>query len=259
MNKFSINRFALLMQKNLYENSKNFLKILAIFFGILFVMVISNRHQDYRALMMLPKMYQVGFVVLATLVAGTAFSNLRTKERSMSYLSLPATTLEKLLAELFVSTVVFFAIYVFSFYIFNFLMILFGQAVSVSFEVGFVDIFDQTTMSIYHYTLIGQSILLAGAATFMRRPMISTGFTLFVVVVIYLLYGLAFFHLFMDNDFHHVNLSPKGAYVITNNFTVKTDLPYTTNIVNMAKYLFDYALAPLMWIVAYLKLKEKQV
>ncbi len=250
------------MQKNIYENTKNFLKGLAIFFGILVVIILSSMTNHFVALKQLPEMFQIGFIILAAIVAGTAFSNLRTKERTMSYLSLPATTLEKLLAELLISTIVYFVVYVLAFYIFNFLMILFGESVDVRFKVEMVDIFSKKMLTTYHYVIIGQSILFAGAATFMKRPLLSTGFTIFVIGVIYVFYTMGIAYFLEQSNYKAFSSSIRGGayiYLYEDNRIAKIELPYTSSLITGIKYLVYYALAPIFWLVAYLKLKEKQV
>ncbi len=259
MNTISIKRIALLMQKNIYENSTNFLRGFAIYFGILMVIIMSTMYTDFIALQNIKVMYVAGFIILGTVASGTAFSNLRTKEKSMSYLSLPATTFEKLLAEFIISTIVFFVVYAATFYIFNFLMILFGELVDVSFEIKIVNIFNEFILTLYWYFIIFQSVLFAGAATFMKRPLLRTGFTLFLAGVIYLLYGITLVYFikeyFTDSIPHaHINI-----FENVNTPYNKVELSYTTLLVKTARYLFDYALAPIFWVVAYLKLKEKQV
>ena len=41
--------------------------------------------------------YVAGFVIAGVFISGMAFTNLRSKEKTMTYLSLPASTVEKLI------------------------------------------------------------------------------------------------------------------------------------------------------------------
>ncbi len=258
MESFSIKRIALLMQKNIYENTKGFLKGLSILFGAFMVIILFTMYDNFSALKTMNFFYNAGFIVTGILVAGMAFSNLRSKEKTMSYLSLPASTIEKLLAELLISTVVFFAVYVSAFYIFNFLMILFGQVVNV--EVELVNIFREEVLMKYWYFIIFQSIAFAGAATFRKRPLLSTGFSLFVAGNAIILY-LLIFAMILKNTGQPTSIAVDslGIHDIDTNSDVSDLFPYSMFIVNTAKNLFYYATAPVFWTVAYFKLKEKEV
>ncbi len=259
MNTISIKRIALLMQKNIYENFTNFLRGIAIYFGIVIVMIISTIYKGFNAINGLPQMYFTGLIILGMIVAGTAFSNFRSKEKSMSYLALPATTLEKLLAEFIVSTVIFFVAYTAIFYVFNFLIIIFGDLVGIQFEINFVNIFTGKFFENYRNFIIIQSVLFAGAATFTKRPLLRTGFTLFMVGVVYFLYALIltyFVEKYIESNFAFLHVEGMQTFDPYNN---RVQLPYSTAIIKTAEYLFSYALAPIFWVVAYLKFKEKQV
>lgn len=258
MNSFSINRLALLMQKNIYENSKNFLKGISILFGVFTVIIIFSMPSNFEALSYIPIYYQVGFAIIGIVVSGMAFSNLRSKEKTMSYLSIPASTFEKMLSELLISTIVFYVVYILLFYAFNFVMFLFGQVVDV--PVDFINIFEEETLEKYWDLIIFQSIMFAGAATFMKRPLLSTGFSIFLAGIAILLYVVIFGSVLKATGLPSgITMSEYGVHLNNQQNNLNELFLYSSFIVTTAKNLFYYATVPVFWTIAYLKLKEKEV
>ena len=119
---FSIKRILLLMQKTAYENVKFVLIGLVTVFGIFSIILFLNGLDDGDAWGKMQAFYVAGFIISGFFISGMAFTNLRTKEKTMSYLTLPASTLEKFISELLLTTVGFIVIYTAIFYVFNFVV-----------------------------------------------------------------------------------------------------------------------------------------
>ncbi len=250
---FSIKRILLLMQKTAYENAKLVLIGLATVFGFFSVFLFFNGLNDGDAWGKMHTFYVVGFIVSGFFISGMAFTNLRTKEKTMSYLTLPASSLEKFISELLLTTVGFAVIYTVIFYIYNFAVYLIGTPFNL--EVNFIDLSDHWVIEGFMYYVILQSIFLAGAATFRKAPLFFTIFTVFiagiVIMIFVMIISLGFKEYLESSDI--VNFQFDGS-----DYDIEADIE-NHFLVRFPKFMFYYLTAPIFWLVTYLKLKEKEV
>ncbi len=269
MNDFSINRVALLVQKNIYENYKNYLKGLLIYFGLMVVgSLIYRILSNLSVIGFIDKIFIISFLTLGVIFAGMSFSNLRTKEKGISYLSLPSTALEKLLAELIVTIFIFFIVYILMFYVYNYAMIAFSLIKDPSIKPVLIDPFSRHNFSPGYIILINlQSTMLVGALYFNKRPLIYT--FLFLVIFSLILFANAYLINNYINYYFDIKYSSFGNRIengknfydvyLDKNFYKDLDIPCYTILKNVFEYFIKYVYAPVLWVVAYFKLKEKQV
>jgi hypothetical protein len=250
---FSIKRIVLLMQKSLYENAKYVLTGLTTVFGIFTVVLFFSALDDGEAWKNMQNFYVIGFIISGLIVSGMAFTNLRTKEKSMSYLSLPASLLEKLISELLLTTIGFIIMYTIIFYVFNIIVYIIGAPFNL--HANILNIFTSEVFEGYLIYIILQSVLLAGAATFRKAPLFLTLFSLFVagmaLVIIIVIIALSFKGYIEHTGLENINIDKNDFKLIGGN-------PENHWLIQIPKYMFYYVTAPLFWVVAYFKLKEKE-
>ena len=250
---FSIKRILLLMQKTAYENAKLVLIGLVTVFSFFSVFLFLNGLDDGDAWEKMQVFYVVGFIISGIFISGMAFTNLRTKEKTMSYLTLPASTLEKFISELLLTTVGFIVIYTAIFYVFNFVVYLIGS--SFNLHANIINLFDMEVLEGFMYYVILQSIFLAGAATFRKVPLFFTIFTVFVAGIVIMIFvmiiSLGFKEYIESSDI--VNFQFNGS-----DYDIEADMK-NHFLVRYPKFMFYYLTAPIFWLVTYFKLKEKEV
>ena len=248
---FCLKRVFLLMQKTLYENIKFVIIGLSTIFTVFSVIIFFSQVNEERSWEYMEVFYLTGYFISGIFVSGMAFTNLRTKEKAMSYLILPASTFEKYLSEWILTTFGFTILYTLIFYLFNFILLLFGTSYS---SPNILDLTDSRIINGFQHYFIIQSLFLAGAATFKKVPIFYTGFTLFVLGLILSIFGLSLSYILkeileaynvqdfektMDTHFYNYNFS---------------DL----TIAKVPAYFYWYFMAPIFWIVGFFKLKEKE-
>jgi hypothetical protein len=241
------------MQKTVYENVKYILTGLTTVFGIFTIILFFSAIDDGEAWKYMQNFYIVGFIISGLVVSGMAFTNLRSKEKAMAYLSLPASLLEKLIAEIILTTIGFIIIYSIIFYVYNFFIYLIGTPFNL--HANILDIFNKEVFEGWLLYIILQSLLLAGAATFRKAPLFFTLFSIFAaglaILIIVVLMALSFKGYIENAGLEHMNIKNDDIILgkrFENHF-----------LIQFPKFMFYYVTAPLFWIVAYFKLKEKEV
>ena len=237
------------MQKTLIENGKYAFVVIITVFGIFSVFIFLNMAFGWSGGRSMEAFFKTGYLISGFFISGMAFSNFRSKEKTISYLALPASLTEKFISELLLTTIGFTVIYTFTFYIFN-------SAFYFIRPVTFVNIADIGILKTIKYYLILQSVFLAGAATFRKAPVFFTGFVLFIAGVIFaIVVALLFRELSGIVSSSHIEyFSSRTLNKLFHYSNYKDDLLYV-----VPRFMFTYLLAPVFWIVTYLKLKEKEV
>lgn len=255
---FDFRRFGLLVKQNFIHNYRMMLICLIGFCGGLFMLLLlvqaMNKFDTWTRDAYINTFLAI-FIALGLLYSGTSFPGLRSRERTFSYLLIPASTFEKFLLE-FLSRIVLFLVAVPLLYWAVFTTEgFFLQAIHNKFVFQPYSYSDLTMLrflpSDLTRWLVGMSFALGlllftlpfvGAATFMKYPLPKT---LFSVAVIFL------FHVFLVYFFLEI---------------LKFDGPHDGKILGMdgddfIKFLTVYGIIGniILLTATYFKLKEREV
>ncbi len=227
------------MIRELYSRKKGLLITLGATVGVMFL--ISIFISGVTPHINLSGFYYAGLYISGIIVAGTAFSDFRKKETSMMYLTLPASTFEKLKSQVLIVSVGFLIFYIVAFYLFWVLIALWRLILDL--ETPFFNIFTDPNFLLSILKLwFWQSLFLIGSIAFSKSPLIKTMTLIFTVLV---LLGLFVLFLMTKITFDQMH-STSSSFAMS----------YNKNIFD--SWLF-YLLIPVFWITAYFKLKEKEV
>ncbi len=242
-----------MMQKTLYENGKSVIIGISALFGVfillLLISLLNNGGNLWHNLM---PFYYAGFIIAGIYISGMAFSSFRSKEKTISYITLPASVLEKFISEWLLTTIGFAIGYTIIFYVFNFILMLFGSMLNI--EVGIINVFDFDTVSLFPKYIIGQAMYLAGAATFKKAPFFKTLFSLFLFSM-FLVVWLSVLAYFLKGTFESFSFGYNGTVNIGNNGSYEFENRW---FLQGVKIFYYYLSAPAFWLYTYFKLKEKE-
>jgi hypothetical protein len=193
----------------------------------------------------MPYFFAGGYVFTSTI-----FSELRTAHRGYLYLTLPASTFEKLTVSWFISSVLYVIAAIAVLFFINVLL----MAVAIIFSANHVplfNLFDPSILRIYAVYMVTQPVFVLGAIYFRRVNFLKTLLSLFAVGIAIAIYTSLAARLIV---FHNFNSIQFGNYIPENmqDFFQNTFAPTVTN-------LFWYCLAPFFLVVSYFRLKERQV
>jgi len=264
-NYFNITRFIALLKRDVFENARSVLLALFTILGIYTViLVLSAIISNNVTLAVVPnKVYYVLFFIAGIFISGMAFSDFRNKEKTMYYLMLPASSLEKFLSMLLLTTVGFAIIYTTLFAGFNLLNILILKSILGAVSVPFMDFAFADFINIFLVYLTVQSLFLLGATMFKKSPLFYTFLFSFVAAILYSFVQVMMAK-YLFSDLIDVVSSSKGNYVVSTPSSISFVTMYkggdTSTISLQVSHIFFAYLLPLsLWVAAWFKIKEKEV
>jgi hypothetical protein len=264
---FSFNRFTLLVLKHWADNKKRYgLSVLA-FMGLLiawFVFIILIDDDESMGEEIQKITYFLSLFAIGTFYASQYFRDLGSRAKGINFLLVPASSFEKLLCGFLYTVLFFFVAFTGVFYFVDYLMITISNTFGGTNE-SLINVFDvflirannDPGVSLLTFYFLVQSAFLLGSIYFEKYSFIKTIISGFVV----------FFLLFCLVYFLYDFFLPRGEYnsVFLTSFRVVSD-GTTDHLVNVPawiakvfSFLVMYAMAPFLWMVAYYRLKEKQV
>ena len=214
----------------------------AAVFGLLLIVTLGAAILAPAELFDVREFYIPVFYIGGLIFTSQIFSELHSQNQSYSLLTLPASTLEKLLGAWFITSPLYVVLYsVLSFIIFSLGSLVAGQPSSI------VLFFTESYWhSIASYMVI-QTIFLWGACYFRNYNFLKTGLSIIVLFLVAGLYLISLYYFILD----HQPITPQN----------KEELNYFNhNIFSpTAEFLFWVILAPYMLVTTYFTLKERQV
>ena len=274
-NTLNAGRFGAYFKKHLVDNYRFYLMSIVVLTGLILLLLIFvgltethfSRYSD-----LLP-FYLVGLYISGLIFTSISFNELGNKPRGIDYLLLPASHLEKFLTTLLITTIGFLLVYHLAF----FLAVQVLDTI-VRIRYGAIMENDLTKFSEkdiwqwnYYIWVIAQSLFLLGAVYFHKYSLIKTVFFFFVFVLsLYLVNALFvqfFFHKQMADwrahfPFVGVNIElPQQPAVNGDTGThyrfVLLMIP--ENMQNVLLFMVKYLLAPMLWTIAYFRLRDKEI
>jgi hypothetical protein len=273
---FSINRWGLLMGKHWSENRKKYtLGIIAmaalmiLWYGFM-ILVGPGLVDDVQS-----PTYFVGLFVIGCIYASLLFADLADRPKGISYLSTPASHLEKVLCNLFFGVIIFFVVYLAIFYIVTPSMLAISNAVReakwkaeaaaypfVKFKLINVFHFGKGNGEDMYYGL--HLAYLAIQSAFILGSVYFTRFSFIKTVISGLIIWLLLF-LFVAKVL--VPMMPEGSYFNgLTNWSLMNDGSTPNKVIMLpgwvdkgVEWMLKFAFAPLFWVVTYFRLKEKEI
>jgi hypothetical protein len=251
INQFSLQRLLLLMQRYITFNSKTWLIGIGAISGVLIIISLlqayfSQGHFDIRSLV---NTGQVMIFIGGFVITSMAYNEIHTPARSQFYLTLPATTAEKLFSTWLITSVIFILVA-------NILLALvLGLANGVanlawSSPINLFNPFTIDNLKLMGIYVVTQSIFFLGALQFRKNNFLKTILSIFVIAMVLNIITILFAYLLFGTDGLHLDaqtMSPNLSNIFENIFP------------KVMKTIFNVVLGPFFLLVSYFKLKEREV
>lgn len=267
MNKyFNVNRFRLLMVKELLLNRKNLLIMfisLVLFFLLLDFSPLSNLINDKSYIQHLV-IYPLIMLMYCLILTSTSFSELNNTEQKIEFYMLPASITEKYAVKFIYTTLVFILISLASLtlaaIIAEFTRLLLRS------NVLFKPIFHSYTFQMlfdFLFVYLGYHAIFFCGAVFFRK--LESGKTLLVIITVIVTAGLYLFILnympFFKNTISREMIFQQFGKVEMQYSvqSVKNIHEYFDNLRTQVMFIFRYILPLILWTAAYFRLKEDEV
>ncbi|MEO5593368.1 MAG: hypothetical protein ABIR15_10045 [Chitinophagaceae bacterium] len=290
---FDAGRWWLLVGKHWSENRKKYtLSLIAIAGLLLFWFIVILAVDGHRGIgtTMQSTTYYFGLFVVGCLYASILFADLGSKTRGLNYLVVPASHLEKLCCSLFYAVILFFACYTAIFYIVDVLVLKTANAIGYSYWAKHhlpTDIFEpQKIVNVFYlpehsrsdndliYLLmtyfVVQSVFILGSIYFAKFSFIKTVIaSLLIGLLITFIVGKLIIPILPPGSYHNgmnsyqaytVKDTPSGDGIMIYSDAATDKLVSLPGWINtILLFLLKFAFAPLFWLAAYFRLKEKEI
>lgn len=252
---FDPKRFALLVRADIQQYFRTILIGTGIVAAIYFVSTIppllfpphrvdSDFHQGFFPAIL----FIAGF-----LFSAGVFSEIHKPVRNAYFFLLPASLFEKMLVRLLGSGIGFVLISVLVYYLFS----LISSGIAAIYDWGSFPAFNPFTrdmlLTIAVY-LVTHSIFLFGSVYFKKHPFMKTGVSLFALAIFLGIFAGIVFRIVYGDYFQGMNFMDNGVFT---EFKCMNDFGIT--LASIFKYIFWIGLAPLCWVLTYLRLSETEV
>jgi hypothetical protein len=251
INQFSVQRFLLLIKRYLLFNAKTWLIGLGATSGVMIVIGVIQAYVSQFNYQVEPLVTtgQVIIYIGGFILTSMAYNEIHTPARSQFYLTLPATTIEKLFSQWVVTSLIFVVVANILLSIVLIIGNLIGNLVwSVPFD--FFNPFALANIELMLIYIITQSIFFLGAIYFRKNNFLKTILSLFVIGtalnIITVLFALLIF-------------GTEGMQIESGMMDIKFTTWLEETFPVAMKILFYGVLTPFCLAVSYFKLKEREV
>lgn len=182
----------------------------------------------------------------------TAFKELHQYPRNYSYLTLPASILEKFLTKLLLTSAGFIVVSLIGYFVFSAMAAVLANVV---FHRSFplFNPFNESVWIVVRVYFITQSIFLFGSVYFKSHSLLKVLLSSFLLsIFISLLFSFAFRIVFYGYSMDELIFSVDG-------YEFYQMEPLGRTIAAISKVIFYYILAPYFWVLTFLRLKETEV
>lgn len=274
-NILSAGRFGAYLKKHLVDNYRFYLMSIVVVTGLLLLLLIFAGIADvhFSHYSDLLPFYLIGLYIPGLIFTSMSFNELGNKPRGIDYLLLPASHLEKFLTTFLITTIGFLLVYHLAFFLAaKVLDTIISIRTGVHMQDDLTSRFnpDERMWSCYFW-VIAQSVFLLGAVYFHKYSLIKTAFFFIVfMLALYLIHALfaqIFFHKYMDDwrthfPFIGVNID-QGVHptvrVSGEIYHNHVMLMLPEKIRDVLLFMVKYLLAPMLWTVAYFRLRDKEI
>ncbi len=262
---FSFSRLGKLITKQFYENSRLYtFAVLAIvsLLGLIFAFWIVAQGPDYNEENTW-FIFLIGLFITGSIFAGMSFNMLGSKDKGIYWLGVPATHLEKLVCTILFTTVLFTLVYCLCFFAVKSISIVFLQEYIKKYPGSYYTEMQDYTKGfgavikyfIYGYFAI-QALYLLGSVYFTRYSFILTTVATALLIFGFVYYITRIQHSMLGSaswNFVSARVKDPG---IKEGYLLYSVSPAVTNFI---KYAIQFIWAPLFWVVAWFRLKEKEI
>lgn len=242
-NNFNINRLSNFIQRQVSLNLPPMLIAAGGIFGLLLVISLFSAYFDPTDVRELKGFYLAAFFIGGFIFTSRIFSELNSPQKSYFYLTLPVSSLEKVVGSWLLSS----PIYVVVFSIGILIVYLITGIVAGFNNASIPDMFNKQYFLVMGVYMVLQTVFFLGAAYFRNYNFLKTLLALFILQVIIGLYGGLLAWMFFGGSLQSDDFSGSFQYFVEN------------TIPQIAHIIFWYLLAPFLLVVSYFSLKERQV
>lgn len=247
---FSIKRFQLFFQRYLFLNYKGVFIAFASISGLLiFIAVLTSIGHSVISQEAFIVLSYVSYFLGGAIITSACFNELHKPEKSIHFLTLPASPLEKF-ATAYISTTVIYSFVAVAFYYIAYYVASLLAMMLTNTPLEPINFFDAELIRVMEIYFVAQSVFFLGAIYFRGHNFLKTLLSLFIisfaVSILQTLFSLMIFGDLIFSNIDESNWNAKG-----NDYFMDTLLP-------MVKIIGLYMLPIFLLVVSYIRFNERE-
>ncbi|TKC02854.1 hypothetical protein [Pedobacter frigoris] len=256
-NTFNLSRFIKLFKRHSIANYKPYLMLLLILIGGLSI-ALGYTSMNANSFISIEQytMFQLCLFVSAPIFTAGIFAELGSQSKSISFLMLPASNLEKWLVAWVYSFVIFLVVYIACFYVVDAVVLQIANA-SLKQPQKLVNIFDPKHRLISDLVIFSllHALSFFGAVFFRKHQILKIGSLLLVLYFGMIYVNAAVLTAMFNTEVNVGQLFSSVSFIDGNDYYHINESPI---ISSASSYIF-FIVAGLIWSATYYRLKEKEV
>jgi len=251
-NTFSISRLFLLGKRQVLGNLSGLLIAFASFAGTLLVISLISGYSNPASLEKLAPLYYVVLFIGGYVFTSTIFAEMSTPQRSIPFLTLPVSKLERLVNAWLLTAILFpvLALLIYALIVFLAHLILGVPLTATALSI----VWSKSALNVVMIYVITQSVFLFGAIYFRKHNFIRTLLSLFVFQIVISIF-MAFIVYLLFGKFQF----SEEVLVQQSNLSPAMERFFTYTLVEIAKFGFYYLMVPFFLMLTWFGIKERQV
>ena len=254
-NTFDFNRFSLLLKKELWSGNKKPLIVAGAVFGFLILVALLQIYWTGGYEEMNWNMFPVIIFFGGLIFTSVIFYEFNDKTGTHHYLSLPASNFEKFLSKWLITAILFPIGASILFLIYSKI----GDAIYFNYrsETGYIPwkLTDWWSIFFLKIYVVYQSTYLIGAVVFQKYTFFKTSIVHWGIGIASAIIGSILFRIIFADQF-------EGLFYINQDINMQTSdtvIDFMENkFLSILEFALWYLVPPIMWIVGFFKLKEKE-
>lgn len=263
---FSFSRLLQLVRKQWIENSRLYIYSILALLGMLglimvFWVITDGKHFSEDSLYII---FLFGLFIAGAVFASMSFSMLGSKEKGTYWLSFPASHLEKLLCMIFYNVVVFTIVYCLCFFLLKSAAVAYVSSLVAEKPTEYTfrrSVWDsnRSFLGIVPYFLYGflavQSFYLLGSVYFARYSFVITTIVGSVLIFLFSYYSVEL----IQSSLHGYSWNGDHLRKYDGDYSTYQRYNLSPVMTDLLGFFVKYIWAPVFWVVAWFRLKEKQM
>ncbi len=251
INQFSAQRFTLLIKRYFVLNYKPWLIGLGALSGVLLLVSLINAYASGGSFNfpLITSLGSVFIFIVGFMTTSSVFKEIHTPARGQFFLTLPATTIEKLFSHWFITSIAYILIA----NIILYLVLLFANGLSNliwGMQWSFFNPFSIGNLELMGQYIVAHSLFFLGAVYFRKNNFLKTLLSLFALYVFLgIILGLSAWAIFGSG----------GVLLDGNEINHEMQLQLESNFKLINRIFFAGIMAPFCLLVSYFKFKEREV
>jgi hypothetical protein len=256
---FSQRRFFLLIRNILFLNRSFFLISAVTIMGVLLLLssigiIGQNNNPVFYSSIYIPVLFICGFSITEK-----HFKDFHNEVRGMAWMTLPASQLEKFSSHVFFLLIVFAAGIMSLFFFTSLISEGINQMLLGSSHKIFNPFTEKVLSATYTYFIL-QSLFMLGAIYFKKSPIIKTILSLILYVFVFvIIVGVSMKIIFGGSAWNFIFAGNPVTNVAELAYENDTLVKIWSVIGSATHIAFRYLLAPLCWVIGYIRLREKEI